>query len=184
VIRDHGFRWPLVVGVLIVAVFVLAIGFQDRLSGASPRLQNADNATPCPNASPAPGSPIAESATAIASPESCATESVMGIPLAIDGLVINLTSDKDQAGPITLNIDVHDQDGAPVTGATVTLTASSLEMDMGANPHEAVEKEPGRYVAEQVPMGMGGSWRVEIDVHSPDGTSVVAYFKVELEGPM
>jgi YtkA-like len=176
-------RWRPIAAVLMLVTIVAAVSIYS-LSGASPRPQSDLVATPCPIASPSSGTPEFIPATAISSPEVCASDAVLGIPIEIDDLVINLTTNKDQAGPITLTVDVQNGIGNPLTGAKVTVTARSLEMDMGAFPHETVETEPGRYVAERVGMGMGGAWRVEVDVQAPDGSSVIVLFRVELEGPM
>jgi hypothetical protein len=105
-------------------------------------------------------------------------------PIAISGLTINLTADSDRAGPVTLTVDIQEQAGKPVTGASVTVTARSLEMDMGANPHDASETNPGRYVAENVAMGMGGDWLVEVAIEVPGQPIVTIYFRVPLSGPM
>src|SRR5262245_19308973 len=130
-------RWQLAGCVVVVAVAALATGLYFQSSGATSQSQSHAVATPCPTASPVVGTPVDSAATAVANPVTCLDDSMMGTPVAVDGLVINVTADDDQAGPITLTVDVSDQDGAPVEGAQVTVIARHLEMDMGAFPHEA-----------------------------------------------
>jgi hypothetical protein len=148
----------------------------------------SENGTPCPPPSPVAATAIASPSTdSDATPAACpptAPESIEGTPIAISGLTINLTADSDRAGPVTLTVDIQERTGTPVTGASVTVTARSLEMDMGATPHDASETNPGSYVAENVGMGMGGDWLVEVAIEVPGQPTVVVYFRVPLTGPM
>jgi hypothetical protein len=70
-----------------------------------------------------------------------------------------------------------------VSGADVVVSARSLEMDMGEYPYKATEAAPGSYVAENVAMGMGGEWRVKVNVTVRGKPTATAFFLVTLKGP-
>ena len=76
-----------------------------------------------------------------------------------------------------------DGDGAPVADATVTIKTRHLEMDHGTSTDEAIATAPGRYVAEGVSMGMGGTWQTEVAVLRPGAEPAAFVFSVALEGP-
>jgi hypothetical protein len=181
-------RWIWIALSICLLITALAATLNVLGSEATQPSSISESGTPCP-----PPSPVAATALASPSPDTDATpsacpstapESMEGIPLAISGLTINLTADRSRAGPVTLTVDIQEQAGTPVTSASVTVTARSLEMDMGATPHDASETKPGRYVAENVAMGMGGDWLVEIAIEVPGQPTVIVYFRVPLSGPM
>ncbi len=104
-------------------------------------------------------------------------------PVDVGGLTIVLTADGGNAGPRDLTVIVTGENGEPVTDATVTISTNSLEMDHGVSTRETEMIEPGRYLAEHVPMGMGGDWKAEVSIARPGAEPVVAEFVVTLEGP-
>jgi hypothetical protein len=181
-------RWLLLLGatgILIVALSISLIQFTGIANSQTP---NDADSTPCPTPILMEGK-----ATGSASPAASATATScvfagkkpgIGTPVAVEGLQVNLHTDADYAGPVTLTVDVSAKDGAPVEGALVVVTTRSLEMNMGEFPHRADETDPGRYVADQVGMGMGGDWEIEVDVTVPGHPTAVAFFTVSLEGPM
>jgi hypothetical protein len=57
-------------------------------------------------------------------------------------------------------------------------------MNHGVSVTEADQTGSGRYLAKQVPMGMGGHWQVEVQVTRPGQPPVAAVFVVTLSGPM
>lgn len=104
-------------------------------------------------------------------------------PVVAGDLTLVLTADGPNAGPRALTAILTDGTGEPVTDATVSLSLRSLEMDHGVSTRETEMVEPGRYLAERVPMGMGGDWRVEITVTRPGVDPVVVPFVLTLDGP-
>jgi YtkA-like len=175
-------RWRWIIGGATLVVLILTVSLSQLQSGATPRDRPSPEATPCPSASPTSGTPTSIDATATPCIPT-APESELGNPLVVSGFTINLSASSDQAGPVALTVDLSDQSGAPVSGAQVTVSARSLDMDMGEFPYEAAETTPGHYVADRVAMGMGGDWKVEVDVAIPGQQTIVAYFVVPLEGP-
>jgi YtkA-like len=180
--RKMRVRWRWIIGGATLVVLILTLSLSQLQSGATPRDQPSPEATPCHSASPTSGTPTAMAATATPCIPT-APESELGKPLVVSGLTINLSANSDQAGPVALTVDLSDRSGAPVSGAQVTVSARSLDMDMGQFPYEATETEPGHYVADRVAMGMGGDWKVEVDIAIPGQPTIVAYFVVPLEGP-
>jgi hypothetical protein len=107
----------------------------------------------------------------------------LGTPAAAGELTVTVTAGSGKAGPIDLTITVQDLTGAPVTDATVTIRHQSLEMDHGISVRSAEAAAPGEYVAENVPMGMGGRWLVEVTIERPGQAAVVIGVELVLEGP-
>lgn len=97
---------------------------------------------------------------------------------------ITLTAAQNQAGPVDLTIEVRDATGAPVDDATVLVLNQHLEMNMGVGVTAAAHTGAGRYLAKQVPMGMGGDWQVEVQITRPGHPTVAAVFAIKLQGPM
>jgi hypothetical protein len=138
-----------------------APGFATPCAQASPAVATAPAATPCPIL----GDQVA-----------------LGTPAAADGMTVNLSVSSDQAGPVTLAVRVTDEHGEPVSDASVVVKAKHLEMDMGEFPHQALPTASGTYTAEGVGMGMGGHWRVEVDVARPGYDPVAVFFLVTMQG--
>ena len=120
-----------------------------------------------PAASPPAGSghshamPEAAPATPVALPG-------IGTPVSQGGLVVTVAAPSLQTGPTELTIDVHDQNGSPVSGARVVLFAEMSGMGKSGNGIPATEVAPGQYVAQDVPLTMEGDWRVTVRI-SPKG---------------
>ncbi|MEA2595039.1 MAG: YtkA-like [Thermomicrobiales bacterium] len=112
------------------------------------------------------------------------TETGLGTPVAVDGLRVTLTAAQSKAGPVDLTVDVRDSAGQPVDDASVLVLNQHLEMNHGISITEAVHTDSGRYQAEQVPMGMGGHWQVEVQVARPGEPPVAAVFEITLAGPL
>jgi hypothetical protein len=180
-------RWRWIIGGATLVVLILTLSLSQLQSGATPRVQPSPEATPCPTASSTSGTPTtsatAELDATATGCEPTAPEADLGTPVVVSGLTINLSASSDQAGPETLIVELSDEGDAPVSGAHVTVSAQSLDMDMGEFPYEAAETEPGHYVADRVAMGMGGDWKVEVDIAIAGQQPIVAYFLVPLEGP-
>ena len=160
--------------VSIVVGLVLAVLVTDRPGRSSASLTMA---TPCAEASP-----IAAAGTPIAACLVIGEQVGRGTPAAVEGLTITLSISSGQAGPVVLTVRVTDASGDPVDGAAVVVKARHLDMDMGVFPHDALPSGPGTYVAERVGMGMGGDWRVEVDVSRPGHPPVAVFFDVTMEG--
>ncbi|HEY7034205.1 MAG TPA: FixH family protein [Thermomicrobiales bacterium] len=139
-------------------------------------------------ATPVVATPCAPASSVVATPPiatPCPTigdQVDLGTPAAGGDLVVELGVSSDQAGPVTLTVRVTDQSGAPVSGATVVVKARHLDMDMGEFPHDALPIAPGLYAAERVGMGMGGHWRIEVDVTRPGEPPVAVFFLVTMQG--
>jgi hypothetical protein len=97
------------------------------------------------------------------------------MPIVVDGISVTLDISNDQAGPVDLAATVTDTAGTPIEGATVVFRARHLEMNHGELPYLAAEASPGVYQASGVGMGMGGDWRVAVDVTLPDRAPVTVF---------
>lgn len=129
------------------------------VSGSTP-CQPPSNATPRPPA------------------EECLPEPPTGAPgvaIVADGISVTLQVSDDNAGPVDLSATVTDASGAPIEGATVVFRARHLEMDHGELPYLAAETAPGSYQATGVGMGMGGHWRIAVDVTLPDQAPITVF---------
>jgi methionine-rich copper-binding protein CopC len=129
------------------------------ITGASP-CQPVSNATPRPPA------------------EECLADPVSGAPgeaIASNGISVTLDISSDQAGPVDLSATVMDGSGAPVEDAMVWFRARHLEMSHGELPYLAAHAGPGVYQASFVGMGMGGHWRVAVDVVLPGQPPVTVF---------
>jgi hypothetical protein len=110
--------------------------------------------------------------------EECPPEPLTGAPgeaIAGNGISVTVDVSKDQAGPVDLSASVTDASGAPIEGAAVVFRARHLEMDHGELPYLAAESSPGVYQASGVGMGMGGNWRIAVDVTVPDQLPVTVF---------
>lgn len=112
------------------------------------------------------------------------TETGLATPVAVDGLQLTLTAAQDKAGPVDLTVAVVDAAGEPVVDATVLILSQHLEMNHGVSIDVAFHTGDGIYQANDVSMGMGGTWQVEIQVTRPGHPTAAAVFAVTLEGPM
>jgi hypothetical protein len=118
------------------------------------------------------------------SPEAAACQPTgPGTPVAGGGLTITLGARQTEAGPVDLVVKVRDEGGRPVDDADVSIVTTHLEMDHGSEPDRAAGAGGGRYVAEEVAMGMGGRWQAEVVVERPGQPPVSVRFVVDLAGP-
>jgi hypothetical protein len=76
--------------------------------------------------------------------------------------------------------DGHGRDEQPLEGATVRLSPWMPAHGHGSTDVEAVEAEPGVYVAEDVWLNMPGIWdlRVHVDANDADQGDLVATVEV------
>ncbi len=107
----------------------------------------------------------------------------LGRAVVVNGMSIDLQTSTTRARPNDLTVRLADDAGVRIADAQVTVRARHLEMDHGETPQVAAPVEPGRYVAEQVKMGMTGEWRIAVDVILPNRPPVTVFFLVDLEGP-
>lgn len=104
----------------------------------------------------------------------------VGTPSGSSCLAVTLSSDGIRAGPRTLTVELTEHQGAPVRDARVVLYTRHLEMDHGTSTAEAIGVGPGRYVAEDVSMGMAGHWEIVVEVVKPGLERTTAIFVIEL----
>ena len=137
-----------------------SFGEQTFTVTASTPCQPPSNATPRPPAEECPPEPLT---------------GVSGEAISGNGISVTLGVSSDRAGPVDLSANVTDASGAPIEGASVVFRARHLEMDHGELPYLATESSPGVYQATGVGMGMGGSWRIAVDVTVPDQLPVTVF---------
>lgn len=104
---------------------------------------------------------------------------MVGTPIGNRDLRITLLTSDDEAGPLDPRILVTDAADSPVGDAMVMITIRHLEMNMGEWSYEALATEPGVSVAEDI--GMGGRWRIEVNVTRAGYPPVVVVFIVNLQ---
>jgi hypothetical protein len=83
--------------------------------------------------------------------------------------------------PIIINrmhrwvLSVVDMDGAPVTGAALTVTGGMPAHDHGlpTSPRVTGELAPGRYLLEGLRFHMSGEWQIEIAIEVGELSDVV-----------
>ncbi len=91
--------------------------------------------------------------------------------------------DPPVVGANTVSVTVTDGADQPVEGAVVTVTASMLDMNMGATPFEAqAGATPGTYQS-QVNLSMAGGWALDIKV-AADGREGHQAFKIVTGNPV
>jgi hypothetical protein len=111
------------------------------------------------------------------------TETGLATPLTVDGLNLTVNAAQDQAGPVDLTIAVTNARGEPVVDAEVVVLSQHLGMSHGVSVDEAFHTGEGVYQVNDVSMGMGGDWQVEIQVERADQPVVAAVFTIALQGP-
>jgi hypothetical protein len=107
---------------------------------------------------------------ATAVPAMVAPDAALGTPIARSGLVVTLDADPQAEGLVSVDIDVRDAMGAPVSAATVIITAAALDMRMDAVVEVADAGAPGRYGAA-LDLDMAGRWEVTAQVTLPGGAT-------------
>lgn len=163
-----------IAGALILGLnvlFIPSLPFAGSLLGSAPARQTDDAAC-------ATGTPSAIPATPATDPAG------VGTPVASSCLTVTLLAETTQAAPNTLTVLIDDERGDPVEDATITIENRHLDMDHGTSTRPAEAVAPGRYVAEQVPMGMDGRWEVTVIVARPAQPPLAVVFLVRLEGPV
>jgi methionine-rich copper-binding protein CopC len=110
------------------------------------------------------------------------SQGTLGEPLTVGDVTIDLEAGGTDAGPIDLTVMLTDATGAPITEALVSVRARHLDMDHGEFPKVSTPDGAGAYVAKEVGMGMGGSWRVAVDVIRPGADPITAFFLIDLTG--
>jgi hypothetical protein len=141
-------------------------------------------ATPCAVASPrAIGGTPARVATPASGVADGAALATFGTPVTTNCLTVTLTAENSKAGSGTLTVEVLNADGTPVEDADVVILTRHIEMDHGISTTDAVASGPGTWVAERVPLGMGGSWEAQVVITQPGAEPVAVTFAIELEGP-
>ncbi|HEY7036028.1 MAG TPA: FixH family protein [Thermomicrobiales bacterium] len=175
-----GLTAAVLAGLILAAWFALPAAQRATLgAGETP------TATPtCPRLTDTNGTPATPVDLGTPTAAVVCSETGLGTPVAADGLWITVTAAQSKAGPVDLTIGVADDTGAPVDDATVLVLNQHLEMNHGVSVNEAAHTASGRYLAKQVPMGMGGHWQVEVQISRPDQPVVAAVFEVTLTGPM
>jgi hypothetical protein len=163
---------PLVVGAMVLA--------GARIPSPDPPVQIAAQPLPMPIASPnvvahddhmmdhhAHATPTVSSAT----PEPLLGP---GTTLSGDGISVTLAAAPQVSGPVTVSIKIGEAEGSPLAEARVAVISDMPDMAMGRMETPALETEPGLYVAEFVPLGMTGEWRLAVRV-SPRGASTQVF---------
>jgi len=154
----------LVIGLAAILTFAASATSPSAVQTSTPA------GTPCvPIATPAP---VVDACVAAG----------LGTPVSGDDLVVELTAASTKAGPIDLIVEIRDRAGTPVEDATVEIRTRHIEMDHGVSTDEAVHQGNGRYLAERVSMGMGGTWQAEIQIAREGRLVVVVTFVVTLSG--
>ncbi len=179
-------RWKLISLIaVLLGVIVLAPGVLSRQPTQESGVAQCEAAPPeATRATPVTVATPRGAATPAVTPEkSSATCVGLGTPVAREGLTVALFADDPTAGPVDITVEVMDADGRPVTDAVVTVETQHLEMNHGESVNDTVPVAPGRYLAERVSMGMGGTWQAEVLIDRPGKDQVVVPFLVLLEGP-
>lgn len=86
---------------------------------------------------------------------------------ATQGLQVTLQTDpaQPQLGPVELIVDVKDEAGQAVDGATVTLKADMIGHSMGDLSGQASGQTNGRY-AIGANLSMAGEWQIDVQVET------------------
>ncbi len=165
------------IAALVVGLVLLAVPSRPGLASQGPRW--AAN-SPCPIAGTPPAGGGSDTAGGTSSP---VPDAKSGTPVARSGLTVTLFPASTKARPNDLTVVVLDEECAPVTGAAVAIRTQSLAMDHGVRTSKARPVEPGRYVADRIPMGMAGDWQVTVSIARPGEGEVIFVFVVTLQGP-
>ena len=97
-----------------------------------------------------------------------------GDPVSGEGVRVMISTAPQSAGPVTVAIEITNASGDPLSDARVVVVSDMPDMAMGRMETPAVEVEPGHYLAEFVPLGMPGKWRLAVRV-SPRGASTQVF---------
>jgi putative copper export protein len=145
-IRDWLRREALLGGAVLLCVTLLAV-FAGSLSPAPPAASSTSPGT---------------------------SSSFVSQPQKTGAYTARLTVSPDTFGKNTFTVALTDAQGKPVTGAAVTITLTSLDMDMGvANTQlQATANTPGSY-SGQTDITMAGHWQVVVKVTPPSSSTPV-----------
>jgi nitrogen fixation protein FixH len=97
--------------------------------------------------------------------------------------MVTLTTNPDPAtaaGETELVIEVKDSAGKPLNGVKVLVTADMAAHSMGAMQGEATDQGNGRY-ATKVPFGMGGDWKITVEVRQGDTVLATQDFTIPVQ---
>lgn len=84
------------------------------------------------------------------------------------GLDLTVSPDPPTTGPTAVVIQLTDETGQPLAGATVELEGNMSHAGMAPVFSQAKEVEPGRYEAP-LAFTMGGDWFILVKATLPDG---------------
>lgn len=81
----------------------------------------------------------------------------------VNGYDITLHISPNAVGANTFDIDIKDKNGQPVTNlAQLTITAYSLDMEMGRNTVRVPMVSPGKFEVQGMQLNMEGRWRITV----------------------
>lgn len=98
----------------------------------------------------------------------CARASTNASPLTI---TMQVTPDPPIVGMTTIDLQVRDLAGQPLTGATVEVEGSMTHAGMTPEVAAATEQAPGQYQAA-LSLSMSGDWLITVAVQMADGRIV------------
>ena len=113
----------------------------------------------------------------------CAAPAAAPAPAASGPLQVTVTTNPDPAaaaGETELAVDVKDSTGKPLNGVKVLVTADMAAHSMGAMQGEATDQGNGRY-ATKIPFGMGGDWKITIEVRQGDTVLATQDFAIPVQ---
>lgn len=84
---------------------------------------------------------------------------------------VSFEPEPPQIGPATITVDLRDNAGQPIAGATVEIEGSMSHAGMVPVFGQAEEVAPGRY-RTQLEFTMGGDWFLLVRAQLPDGRSM------------
>lgn len=111
-------------------------------------------------------------------PESSSTARAGDAPVT---LAISLPDDAT-VGAAEVRVRIE-EDGAPVTGATVEVTGDMTHAGMMPMIAAATEAEPGIYRAETFEFTMAGDWIVTVEAELADGRTVTGEATTTVQSP-
>ncbi len=171
--RNLKTRW--ITAIVVVALIAIVTLFAVATFASDSGSPAADTPTDCVfTGTPAPQpSPIVLSGC---------TPGAVDTPVAAAGLVVSLHLSSNKAAPQDVTFTIMNSAGQAVTGATVTMVNTHLEMHHGDFIHLLPEQSPGVYFADGVGMGMGGRWQTRIRIERPGQPEIDVVYLVTLVG--
>jgi copper transport protein len=80
-----------------------------------------------------------------------------------NGDQLTLSINPNAAGVNTFDINVRDKNGQPVSNIEqITMTVSSLDMDMGENTFRVPRVSPGKFQTKGMYLNMNGQWNIHV----------------------